>query len=367
MLLLFLFTGLLYFVLLVTFMVGWQRVIGQLQQPQQEFSVSVIIPFRNEMHHLPALLGALKNQSYNKVEFLFVDDHSTDSCVEQIQSIVGTDKRFQVIVNNGQGKKQAITTGVQFARGEIILTTDADCTMEPEWVQSMVRCFSEPDVMLTIGPVILNHNNSWWGRLQQAEFVSLIASAAAGVGVGYPFMCNGANLAYRRAAFEKVGGYSQNQHVASGDDEFLMRSINQEYQGSVRFQSHKNSIVFTQATPSIKEFWFQRLRWASKWKYNTFHVQILAIGVLLVHAVFIGGMFYSVASSDFGMRIAALAMLLIKMLCELVFLKQVSDYWGVSWNWAAFITLQVVHPFYVVLTGLFSNFMPNAWKGRPIQ
>lgn len=368
MLLLFLFTGLLYVVLLVTFMVGWHRVRVQEQLPlQQELSISVIIPFRNEMQHLPTLLNALQKQTYKKIEFLFVDDHSTDSSVSQIRSIVRADKRFQVIINNGQGKKQAITTGVQFARGEIILTTDADCMMGPEWVQSMVCCFGEPDVMLVMGPVILNHNQTWWGRLQQTEFVSLIASAAAGVGVGQPFMCNGANLGYRRAAFEAVGGYSQNQHIASGDDEFLMRSINQKYRDSVRFQSHNNSIVYTQASSSIKEFWFQRLRWASKWKHNAFHVQVLALGVLLVHTVFIVGMYFSVTESDLVLRSTALMMLLIKMLGELVFLKQVSDYWRVPWNWTAFITLQFVHPFYVVLTGLFSNFMPNTWKGRPIR
>lgn len=367
MLLLVLFVGVVYLGLIVVLLVGWRRVRTTTFPPAPPLSVTVIIPFRNEAAHLPFLIEALQRQTYARAEFLFVDDHSTDGGQSVVGSLTNGDIRFRRLLNRGEGKKAAITTAVHAATSEIMVTTDADCVMGSDWLETLLRGFHHDRVMMVLGPVVLRHEGTWWSKCQQLEFLSLVGSAAAGVGIGYPFMCNGANLAYRKKAFEAVGGYADNMHVASGDDEFLMRALVSRSSNGVCFQVDKNSIVTTTGSATVKAFWFQRLRWAAKWKHNSLPMRALALGVLGEHAVFIVCMVMVVGSHDDTVQLLAGGVLLVKLLGEWALLKPIAVHWGLPWHTPSFITLQFIHSIYIVITGLFSNFMPNTWKGRAIS
>ena len=110
--------------------------------------------------------------------------------------------------------------------------------------------------------------SSFFSALQSHEFLSLIGTGAATLWYGLPSMCNGANLAFRKAIFFEVGGYANNLHIPSGDDEFLMRKIFQLFPEGIQFVSDSDAVVSTPASLALKEFVHQRVRWAGKWKHN---------------------------------------------------------------------------------------------------
>src|SRR5690606_11701449 len=84
---------------------------------------------------------------------------------------------------------------------------------------------------------------------------------------GQALLCSGANLAYRKSAFEGVEGYSGNENYASGDDEFLLKKVIQEYgKNAVHYLHGVEVLVMTKPLKSWDELVWQRVRWASKWR-----------------------------------------------------------------------------------------------------
>ena len=189
--------------------------------------ISLIIPARNEETNIGKLLAALSNQSYPKelTEIIVVDDHSTDNTATIVQQFPFA-KLIQLkedAINSY--KKKAIEKGIAEATGELIVTTDADCNVNPGWLRAINSSFSDESVKMSFGAVRIQSDQTIFSRLQALEFSSLIGSGASTAAFGFPTMCNGANLAFTKEAFLQTNGYTGNEQIASGDDEFLMRKI----------------------------------------------------------------------------------------------------------------------------------------------
>ncbi len=347
-------------------MIGWKRAV----QPSCHFSpvsfVSIIVPFRNEATVIAHLLEDLSTQRYTAFEIILVNDHSEDDTLEVIahltQKFPLLKERIAIHHCSAQsGKKAALTLGVKQATGDIILTTDADCRVDSYWIESILSEFTI-NTQMVVGGVRLSANN-FFQRLQQLEFVSLIGSGAATLGWHFPSMANGANLAYRKSAFESVGGYAGNEHIPSGDDEFLLRKIVKQYPKSVRFVVTPKSIVETRAVDTLKIFLLQRVRWAGKWRLHTsFFSKVLALSIFFFQLTFLAMpilMVLGVISWPL-----ALVGMFCKALLEFLFLYPVAQRLGVIFPWLAFGVLQLIYPYYVVTVGLLANGSKYTWKGR---
>ncbi len=79
-----------------------------------------------------------------------------------------------------------------------------------------------------------------------------------------PLLSNGANLAYSKVAFLDVNGFSGNDHIASGDDIFLLEKMKKAFPKQVQFLKSKEAIVSTKPQKNWKDVINQRIRWASK-------------------------------------------------------------------------------------------------------
>ena len=119
--------------------------------------VSVIIPSRNEHQSISKCLECLKNQSYpsDKFEIIPVNDGSEDETGNILNQMAKNNSLIQpvhisVSKMEKQGKLNAIDEGIQHAKGEIIITTDADIWMEPNWMGHMVKGF-DSNTWLIIG------------------------------------------------------------------------------------------------------------------------------------------------------------------------------------------------------------------------
>lgn len=352
-----------YCVVLILLFFGWHKATHKFYHKPSITSpfISIIVPVRNEEKNLRALLESIRLQDYINFEVILVDDGSTDRSVELAHG--AAPGNCTIVSNRGQGKKAALTSGVAIAKGSIIATTDADCVLPKTWLTSICRLFEYHQVQFVFGPVRMVTLSTLFHELQSLEFLSLIGSGAATAALGFPTMCNGANLAYRKAAFEKVNGYEGNLHIASGDDEFLMQKIFRQYPQGIRFLGADTAIVDTHPQHNVHAFLQQRLRWASKWRFNTsLFTKGLAIFIATVQTCWLLALLSLILLPTNYL----LLIILVKVTFEMFFLYSVSTWLRVRWNWKAFFLLQFLYPLYVVVVGTAANFFSVLWKERRV-
>lgn len=354
-----------YFIGLLLLIVGWKRV-GRLRKTSavQRF-VSVVVAVRNEANTVPALVDSLARQNYGltNYEVLLINDHSEDSTQEIIDDLINRypTLKIRTQLSNGIGKKQALTTGIGIANGEIILTTDADCQVPANWVENMIESFN-PDTHMVVGSVKVLPDKTFFSKLQAMEFASVIGTGFAMLGWKLPVMCNGASLAFTRQSFYEVEGYQGNQQIPSGDDEFLMRKILTRYPGSVVEIQDLDSVVSTQPLTSIHDFFQQRLRWAGKWKANnSLLARVMASYILLVQVSWLTVLILYVIyiPQSLGIIIG------IKLILEGIFLWTVGRTLNQQFNIGVFLALQILYLVYVISVGVLSQLKNYSWKDRP--
>jgi glycosyltransferase involved in cell wall biosynthesis len=352
-----------YSVLVMLLWIGWMMAMPKKisQQLANEELISVIVPIRNEAERIQILLNSLVTQRYSNFEIIVVDDHSEDDTLSRLQVY---SQKVTILSSTGFGKKTAITTGIHAANGKIIVTTDGDCVAPPEWLQGINHEFLNKKIQLAFGAVNIQQSDTLFSKLQSLEFTSLIGSSGATAILKMPVMCNGANLAYRKHIFDEVNGYESDLHVASGDDEFLMRKIHKRYPDGIGFISSDGTVIETGPQKSLHAFFMQRLRWAGKWKENSSAAaKSLGLFILITQCCWLIGLFGLVVS--FNLTVAVV--LVIKAAVEFLFLYHVNKFLRNKWSWLAFCMLQVFYSPYVIITGIGSLFIVPVWKGRKIK
>ena len=121
--------------------------------------------------------------------------------------------------------------------GELIICTDADCMMGKDWIRALVDAYQRENLQFIAAPVKIISDGSWLSVFQTLDFISLQGITGAAVYKNLYPMCNGANLAYTRKAYDAVGGFSDIDHIASGDDMLLMKKIQAIFPGKIQVMS----------------------------------------------------------------------------------------------------------------------------------
>lgn len=345
---------------------GWRKVSFKKGSDNAK-GFSVVVPVRNEELNVVSVLRDLERQEFPKDRFevLVVDDFSEDgtmAAVEQFRASTKLDLKILASQDTHQGgKKHALTRGIQEAKHEIILTTDGDCSMGENWIKSYASVFSN-GVQAVAGPVALQ-GKGMLAALQKIEFAGLMAFGGATLSANNPSMCSGANFGFKKEAFERVGGYSDNIEIPSGDDEFLLYSIIKESPRSGRFLKSRDAIVQTKALQSFGSFFQQRARWVSKWKHNkNWKLRMMAVLFFIDYALFA----YAGIASILGTFPIEFFLVLfsLRLLANYTFLKPASRFLGYGNAEGVFILLQIFYPFHVLLMGVVSIFGRYTWKGR---
>ena len=198
-----------------------------------------------------------------------VDDRSSDGTAAILAEYAARLKGFRYLSLSETAagfspKKYALSQGLQIATGEIIVTTDADCIMGPGWISALMAEFG-PDTGLVSGLTsYYDAGTGAWQGVQALEFFSYAVVAAALIGLKFPVNGNANNLAYRREVFDAVAGFASHGGIVSGDDDFLIQSIHKQGRWSIRYSVQPDSQVRTEPPLSVRHFWEQRKRWASK-------------------------------------------------------------------------------------------------------
>lgn len=358
-----------YCILILYYKFGWREVRPFLLTTQEPVTkISVIIAARNEEENIGKLLTSLESQTYSNkfFEVIVVDDHSTDNTVSVVQNF-GFVKLIRLQLENiNSYKKKAIETGIAAATGDLIVTTDADCVVNENWLKIIAAFKEQTNAVFIAAPVVMQNHLTLLQTFQSLDFLMLQGITAAAVQKRMHNMCNGANLAYERKAFFEVNGFSGVDHIASGDDMLLMQKISHRFPGKIFYLLSKDAIVSTRATKAWKEFFSQRIRWASKaTNYNDIKIVSTLFAVYFFNcsilALFIAGFWMHNLWWGFA------GVLILKILIEFMFIYPVATFYHKERLLNLFPLFQPLHIIYTVMAGWLGMFGSFEWKGRRVK
>lgn len=338
-------------------------------QPTVQFTI--LIPARNEEQTIAACLQSIQQLNYPKglTEVIVIDDFSEDATaavVENFTNVKLIELKDVVKEQINSYKKKAIETGIEQARGTYIITTDADCTVPKNWLRNFAWMIQQHQSEFIAAPVAIKEESSFIKLFQSLDFLSLQGITAASVGAGFHSMCNGANLCYSKKAFAAVDGFKEVDHIASGDDMLLMYKIQRLFPKLVHHCYSSESIVLTNPVETAKDFFRQRIRWASKAdQYKDKRIFWVLLLVYLLNffllTLLIAGFFKT------ELWILLVASLFVKTIVELIFLIPVVRFFKKQLLLMWFPLMQPFHIVYTVIAGWLGKFSNYSWKGREVK
>jgi cellulose synthase/poly-beta-1,6-N-acetylglucosamine synthase-like glycosyltransferase len=344
---------------------------GFLEDTTLNTKVSVIIPARNEALRIGKCLDSLLAQSYPAefTEIVVVNDFSTDNTAMLVEEhplpckLIHLSDHISGFINSY--KKKAIETGIAHSSGELIICTDADCSMGKDWIRVLVNAYQKEDLRFIAAPVKIISNGAWLSIFQILDFISLQGITGAAVYKNLYPMCNGANLAYTRKAYHAVSGFLDINHIASGDDMLLMKKIQSKYPDKIHYLKDPEAIVSTVPAENIKAFLNQRIRWASKISHYKHPATFITLAlVYLVNAflllLFAGCFFY-------GHWRWLLLLIAFKTISEYFFVSKVAGFFQQQSLMKYFPLCQPFHILYTVIAGSFGSFGKYEWKNRKVK
>ena len=359
-------------------------------------TITVVVPARDEEATIGPCVDSILATDYprEKLEVIVVDDDSSDATADVVrqrmrataalvpagdelpeaewdESEGGGRLRLVQIPENRRRtrahKKRAIEKAVAHARGELILTTDADCVVPPGWPRALAAQFEGDEVAFVSGPVayVVRPEDGLFVRFQAQDFFGVMACGAGGIGIGVPHLANGANVGYRRETFEALGGFSGIDHVTSGDDELLMQKISYTTPLDVRFCADPGALVLTAPVYTVPEFLHQRKRWASKSLNYPLRLKVMLGGLV----AFFFALTATLVAAPFvpGLWPWLLGGLAIKAAAELAVLVPAARRFGQTHLLPVYPLHLLLHAPQSFLVGLLGPIGGFRWKGRTLD
>ena len=324
-------------------------------------SFTIVVPFRNEKENLPNLLHSISLLNYPKelVEVILVDDDSDDEF--RIQNL---EFRIQMIKNvrkSNSPKKDAIETAIQIAKHDWIITTDADCLVQKDWLTIYDQYIQKNEVEMVASGVCYIPKKGFLSAFQNLDFLSLQGATIGSFGINQPFMCNGANFAYSKSFFKELNGFQGNETIASGDDVFLLQKAVSVAPKKVGFLLAKESIVATNPVATWSDLFQQRVRWASKSTgYSSVYGKLLALVVFGGNLAWIVSfLLWLVGLLDQNIFMLFVA---LKFLIDFILLFKTANFFESKLQYV--LASSLLYPFFSVSVAVYSLFGKYSWKGR---
>jgi 1,2-diacylglycerol 3-beta-glucosyltransferase len=254
---------LLYVMLLLRSLVGIRHTRDEILETAAPF-VSVIVAARNEEKHLAHCLQSIARQTYpcEQYEIIVVNDNSTDGTETICLDFAGRHSNVSYVKAQEDkalpGKTNALDQGIQRARGDVILITDADCTVPSTWVEFTAKRYG-PDTGI-VGGVTVQRASTWFEGMQSLDWAFLLGLAAAAVARRNPLSTIGNNLSFRKSAYQDVGGYRKIPFSVT-EDFMLFQSIVQTKKWDYLYPIDGRVLVVSQPCATLKDLVRQKHRW----------------------------------------------------------------------------------------------------------
>ena len=217
--------------------------------------LSVIVPAYNAGDHIKTLLDSFADQTSTvDSEIIFVDDCSQDNTPDIIKKY-----KYRLLqLDENRGPAYCRNLGARHAAGDVLVFTDSDCRLTPQWLEIIQRYFSQNDVDAIMGRLRIRPSN------YLGDCISALGFPAGGaIGFekiwkvdqhGYTQSLSSCNCAIRRDNFRQAGGFDENFPYAGGEDSFLAYKL---VQANYKIKYCPDVVVDHQARKSFIGF----LKW----------------------------------------------------------------------------------------------------------
>src|SRR3989344_3384086 len=280
-------------------------------------TVSVLIPAYNEEESIAPTRDAILAVDYpkDKLEIIFIDDGSKDGTLRVAQRYIKKGIKVFHKENDPIGKKgSAMNFALKKAKGEIVVSMDADTFVDPKSLKQMVRFFKNQEVMCVSPGITIHNPRNLLQRIQYMEYLMGLFLRKAFATVNAIHITPGAFSAYRKSFFDRYGGYD-----AGNITEDLELAMRIQYNG-YKIENSPDSPAYTIAPNKFSHLLKQRRRWyiglmKNMWKYkNLFGKKYGDMGMFVLpiawisifFAVFITSYFFIKTLFDIGDEISFL-------------------------------------------------------------
>jgi len=332
----------------------------------KEESFSLLIPFRNEESNLSNIIKDLMNQNFSSVlqRIYLVNDHSSDSSIEEINKLEHSLPIKIISLENGeQGKKAAISKAWKLIKSDWIIQLDADVRLPENWFQELHKNY-DPSAYMNILPLQF-HGKNPIQKLFAFEFLSISMITFATLGIKKPVMANAAHLMYRKDNLSSITQRKIWKKISSGDDTAILQHFNHQRK-KISALLLSGVVASTEAESSLSKNLKQRLRWAGKTKGELFSFSgINALFFLLSNLLLIFSFFLLFSESH--IIIGACVFIAAKIISDFFFFLPTLDFFR-KMRWLRIYFLLVpIYPIYIVLIVILSIIGKGKWKGREIK
>jgi len=359
-----------YFLLLFWFIIGILKTKSSSSNTPLNIikDISVIICAKNEENILNNILNDLKNQNYKgNIEFIIVDDNSSDNTSSIIYDYIDKDKRFKYI-HSDEGdsslshKKRALDAGIKISQYDYLMFTDAGCRLNKDWAKSMINQYRD-DKDYIIGLSFAKDVKKLVSKFQKIDLFMLMFSTLSSANLNYPLASTGQNLSYKKDIFLSMNGFSRISNLMMGDDSIFMQMCLKSNSIRLGISNESNSFVDSKIIYNWRDLLLQRIRWGGDgivmWKYNKCFFIIMLV-------TFLANLFYIMIPFIFYSSIYFLIIhFLIKFSIELIFYLIGSIKVNRKIYIIDFISWFFIQIPYIVLVGLLSPFAYYlGWKSN---
>ncbi len=198
-------------------------------------------------------MNSLVNINYpkNKYEILIVDNESRDRTVELIKKSQRKIPQLKLYFEKRKSSYAARNTGIMNSKGEIIVFTDADCIANINWLNNIVKSFSENSVGCVAGEILSPKWNNIVEEYYARKDIMCQRNTLNSAFLPYPMT---ANVAYRKEIFDKIG-YFDEELISGGDADFAWRmQLETEY----KIVYDQNAIVIHKHRSNMKSLFKQQ-------------------------------------------------------------------------------------------------------------
>lgn len=349
-----------YFIQAFLLSVGAKKKFSKINEDELP-KATVIVAARNEENNIKNCLISLSELNYpaDKLEIIIVNDHSEDNTEKIIKEFISDKPNFKTIkpikeFKNVVGKARAIANGIEIANGEIILTTDADCIVNPDWAKTMASYYTK-DVGMVCGYTNQKYKNVF-EAVQDIDFIYLLTVAAGAINIWKPLSAIGNNMTYLKSAYKEVGGYENIEFSVTEDFQLLM-AIHNNKKYKIIYPLDAGGLVTSAPCPDVKTLYHQKKRWAVGGMKSRLD------GLFVIGTAYLAMLFCLLV--PFFYSSTALVLLSFKFFTDYFMLLHIYKNLNLKLKIINFIAFEFYITFYFVIVGISLLFNKKVlWKGR---
>lgn len=218
--------------------------------------VSVVVYSQNDSENLKKFLPGLLTQNYPLYQVIVVNDGSTDESDTVLQQFAEHYPHLHrtflpTEAQHISTRKMCLTVGIKAAKYDTVLFTNADCSVEGDWIASMMRNYT-PGTEIVLGYAAYAHSKTFTGKWIAFDLLFSAMQFMSKALCGKTYMAAGQNLSYHKELFFRNRGFASHLQLPAGEDDLFVRDI--ATPRNVRIETSPESAVHIHSKYSFRNW-----------------------------------------------------------------------------------------------------------------